>query len=99
MSEFEASIRALVGDAVRAELAKLGTSHAADEMISTKIAAKVAGVAPGTIRRWVKEGKLREQHAGRVLRISRSDLERMMKSAGPRNDSATPEQLARRKHG
>ncbi len=90
--------KALVKQAVRDELATLATSPA-DEYLTTDAAAKIANVIPGTIRRWVKNGKLREQRAGRVIRVSRADLTRMMNSGRARNDSSNPEAIARRKHG
>ncbi len=98
MSDFEANIRALVSEAVRAELAKLGTPSN-DELMSTAEAAKHAKVVPATIRRWVAKGKLREHHAGRVLRVSRDDLDRMMRTGSSSVDSATPEQRWKKKHG
>ncbi|HEY6038083.1 MAG TPA: helix-turn-helix domain-containing protein, partial [Kofleriaceae bacterium] len=83
---------------VRNQLAK----HAApvnDEMLSTADAAQVAKVVPATIRRWIAAGKLRGFSAGRELRISRADLERLMKTDRAWTDSMTPEQRARRDHG
>ena len=91
-------LRAFIARSVRDELAKLATPTPED-YLSTSEAAKVAKVAPATIRRWMKDGKLREHRAGRLVRISRSDLERLIREGRPRNDSSTPEQLARRKYG
>lgn len=99
MSDFEASIRALVSEAVRHELAKLGTTPSNDVFLSTTKAAEYASVAPATIRRWIAAGKLEEHHAGRVLRVSRAELDRMMKTGNGRVDSLTPEQRWKKKHG
>ncbi len=93
----EDTIRQLVAQAVRDELAKLATRPT--ELMSTKEAAARANVGQATIRRWVRSGKLRAQHAGRVVRVDPVDLEQMLASGSPRNDSANPEQLARRKYG
>jgi excisionase family DNA binding protein len=89
-------LRAFIADVVRAEL---GKTTEVDEYLSTFAAAAFAKVAPGTIRRWVKNGKLRDHRAGRLMRIRRSDLERLLREGMPRNDSLTPEQIARRKYG
>jgi excisionase family DNA binding protein len=89
-------LRAFIADVVRAEIGKAAEP---DEYLSTKTAAKVADVASGTIRRWVRKGKLREHRAGRLVRVSRDDLQRLLREGRVRNDSATPEQIARRKYG
>lgn len=88
-------LRAFIADVVRAELGRTAPS---DDFLSTTEAAKFAKVATATIRRWVKDGKLRDLRAGRVIRVSLSDLQRMMRNGRPSNDSSTPEQLARKKY-
>jgi excisionase family DNA binding protein len=89
-------LRAFIAEVVRNEL---GKAPEVDEYLSTQAAAEFAKVATGTIRRWVKNGKLREHRAGRLVRVSRTDLQRLLREGRPRNDSATPEQVARRKYG
>ena len=89
-------LRAFIASVVRDEIGKTAEP---EEYLSTFAAAEVAKVAPGTIRRWVKSGRLREHRAGRLMRIRRTDLERLLREGRPRNDSATPEQIARRKYG
>jgi excisionase family DNA binding protein len=59
---------------------------------------EVASVAEGTIRRWIREGKLVGHKAGRVVRVKRADLEALLR-AGGRRDEASPEELARRAFG
>jgi excisionase family DNA binding protein len=93
----EETLRGLVAQVVRDELRKLATGPA-DEYLSTNAAAKLADVAAGTIRRWVKNGRLRNYHAGRLVRISKHDLERLMRDGSASNDSLNPEQLATRKY-
>lgn len=97
MSDPIEALRDFIAESVRAELAKLAAPKQ-DEYLSTKKAAELANVATGTIRRWVKAGRLSNNRAGRLVRVSRADLERMLRNP-PLNDSATPEQLARRKRG
>ena len=89
-------LRAFIADVVREEMK---TTAEPDEYLSTRAAAKVADVAIGTIRRWIRLGKLKEMRAGRLVRVSRIDLERLLREGRARNDSATPEQIARRKYG
>lgn len=93
----EETIRGLVAQAVRDELRKLATGPA-DEYLSTNAAARLADVATGTIRRWIKKGRLRNYHAGRLVRISRHDLERLLRDGTASNDSLNPEQLAAKKY-
>ncbi len=50
----------------------------AEEFLSVAQAARLAGIAAGTIRAWMMEGKLRRYHAGRVLRVKRSELEQLL---------------------
>jgi hypothetical protein len=68
---------------------------AGDEYLPVAQAALVAAVAPATMRGWIRDGRLRRYHAGRELRILRSDLERLLR-ADPRPSSAviTPEDAA-----
>lgn len=49
-----------------------------DGYLSTEAAAEFADVAVGTIRRWVREGKLPEHRAGRRVRVLRSELARLL---------------------
>lgn len=51
-----------------------------EDLLSTTAAASHAGVTPGTIRSWVKSGKLRGYRAGRLLRIRLGDLEDLLAS-------------------
>ncbi len=94
-----ASLRALVIEVVREEL-----QHAPsrDRYLATNDAAALASVAEGTIRRWVREGRLPGHRAGRVLRVRASDLEALLAKgirAKPPTATMTPEQLARRDFG
>lgn len=94
------ALRELVAEMVRAELAKQAKAPANDEYLSTRKAGEFASVAPGTVRRWVRAGKLDGYHAGGELRVKRSDLERLLRTP-PSNDDGdlTPEEHARRRFG
>jgi excisionase family DNA binding protein len=84
----DASIRDLLRDVlrevVREELRERRNASPAplteDSYVSVTKAARIADVAPGTIRAWIRAGRLTGKHAGRVLRISRMELERFMRS-------------------
>jgi len=103
MSVFERELRALVKEAVREALREEmnGTHPAAgDEYMSVANAAKTADVAAATIRTWIDEERLGRYHAGRLLRVKRSELDRLMRTPPtprPGNDSRdelTPEEAA-----
>lgn len=102
-NDLDATIRAIVRDVVREELAGLAESRASpDAYLPTAAAAEVAGVAEGTIRRWVRENRIPGHRAGRVLRVRASDVHRLLASGTctPKNDtSLSPEELARRDFG
>jgi excisionase family DNA binding protein len=79
---------------------EISSATAPPEYLSTRAAGDLAGVAEGTIRRWVRAGRLREHRAGRVVRVLRSDLEGLLQSGRASDENnMTPEQLARRDFG
>jgi excisionase family DNA binding protein len=47
-------------------------------------AAQIAALHDNTIRKWIKDGSLRTQKAGRVHRIKREDLEARLAGGAPR---------------
>jgi excisionase family DNA binding protein len=91
----ERALRALIVDVVREELAKM---QAPAEYLSTGEAAKLAGVAAGTVRRWIREARLTEHRAGRHVRVRRADLERLL-GGSRKTPDLSPEELARRVFG
>lgn len=68
-------IRSLVREEVREALAG-GSNY-----LTTAEASALLRIAPGTLRRWVREGRVVPLQAGRELRFQRSDLETL---AAPR---------------
>jgi len=88
--EVDARVRAALGDVTRP-----------DEYLSTNAAGKLAQVAPGTVRRWIREGRLIGLRAGRVVRVRRSELEQLLRDgARSRVDGdESPEALALRDFG
>lgn len=84
---FEEGLRALVRDEVRfvvreelqLVLEERGSLRNGTELyLSVAKAARVADVAPGTVRTWIRSGRIESRHAGRVLRVSRAELERFL---------------------
>lgn len=84
----EAAIRAIVREEVRAAVAEVLTrnapARAADEggYVSIGGAAAFAAVHPGTLRRWIRTGRLPVRRAGRVYRIARAELEAFLEREG-----------------
>jgi excisionase family DNA binding protein len=87
-------VRETVREVLREELAPLAhrnstlVSGADESYLSVAKAARVADVAPGTIRAWIRAGRLTVKRAGRVLRVSRRELAQFMAGTptGPRGE-------------
>jgi excisionase family DNA binding protein len=95
-SALEVALRETVREMVRAEVRAVLAEIAPrpDDYLSTRAAAKLAGVADGTIRRWIRERRLESHRAGRHVRVRRADLERMMRDDGRRGRELSPEERA-----
>jgi len=77
--ELRALLQTAVREGVRAALAEARTTRDEEEgYLAIQRAAKFADVHPDTIRVWIKAGRLRGYHAGRELRVLRSDLRRFL---------------------
>lgn len=87
----EAALRALIAEEVGRALREAG-SPLTDEYLTVVHAARVASVAPATIRTWIGDRRLQGFRAGRELRVSRRDLDQFMRSA-PRRE-VSPEAAA-----
>ncbi|HEY3806050.1 MAG TPA: helix-turn-helix domain-containing protein [Kofleriaceae bacterium] len=95
MSDIETGLREIIATIVRAEVkAAVADATRVDQYLSTAAAARVADVSPFTIRRWIGAGKLTRHEAGRELRVSRIELERVLKGSPANNQVLSPEQLA-----
>lgn len=91
----ENALRSLIRDEVRAvvreELAKLDLGRpVTQEFLSLETAATLTETSVSTIRGWLREGRLRTYHAGRLVRVRRDELEALLSGAGggASNDSA-----------
>lgn len=99
-------IRPLIRAEVKQELAD---ALRVDEFLPIKDAAKLVHVSPSKIRRWLDSGKLKRygetstfksgKKRARVLRVSRIELERLIKTGAAKNDELSPEQLAEQRFG
>jgi len=97
----EETIKAAVRDAMREALADLRalaqpTAPAAattgPRYLTSEAAAEIAGVKPGTIRRWLGSGRLPTHHAGRMLRVRLDELQAFM-AAGEASDEPTDDEV------
>jgi hypothetical protein len=84
----EEGLRAIIADevgkAIRGALAdKAGIPRVLDQYLSVADAARIAAVAPATIRAWMDDGRLSRYHAGRELRVRQVELEVLLRSAPP----------------
>lgn len=87
------ALAAFIDERIAAALTR-ATKPANDEYIATDVAAKIAGVTTGTIRRWLRDKKLRRYGQSQRHRVSRDELERYL---GGMKD--TPEDKAKRRFG
>lgn len=82
---FRELVRDVVREEIRAALEKPGpppSANANGDYLSVGEAARVAGVAEGTIRSWCRQGRLVPYRAGRVYRVKRGDLEMFLRGSG-----------------
>jgi excisionase family DNA binding protein len=52
--------------------------QAPDEILSIAQAGEVLGVTGRTVYQWIREGRLRASKIGRLVRIKRSSIDRML---------------------
>jgi excisionase family DNA binding protein len=99
-SPLEAALRDLLRDVVRVEIREALAEHGpsshhsavrnvASAYLSISKAAQFADVAPGTLRRWIRTGRLPARRAGRVYRIARDELEAFLARHGRGIEIAT----------
>lgn len=99
-AELAALIERLIDERVEERVrSALARATLPDEYLTTGAAAKLASVAPGTLRRWIREGRLTGHKAGRVVRVRRAELEQLLRDGGRRDEEPSPEELARRAFG
>jgi excisionase family DNA binding protein len=82
VNALSASVAAAPVNEERVVTAATNDLDSALKYISTARAASLAGVTPSTIREWVKQGKLRGYRAGRLVRVSRAELEFFLRGVG-----------------
>jgi excisionase family DNA binding protein len=78
--ELVEQLRAWVTSVARAEVERaLQEGARVPEYLSTKDAAALAKVSVATVRRWISEGRLERHGAGREIRVSRDQLQGLMR--------------------
>ena len=77
MTDLERTLEQLVERVVRRVLAE---KPANDVYLTTDEAAELAKVTAGTIRRWIRAGRLIGHRAGRVMRVRRDDLVKLLRT-------------------
>jgi len=96
-----AIVREVVRDEIRAafherssvEARRNAGQDAGAGYLSIARAAAFADVAPGTLRRWIRLGRLPARRAGRVYRVARADLERLLAHLAPNEVAERAERL------
>ncbi len=85
--EIDAAVRRLLAEALRPISEQVGQIQkqlrndglrGEAEYLSVAQVGELAGVAPGTVRRWIRRGQLASCKAGRSIRVKRADLEAFM---------------------
>jgi excisionase family DNA binding protein len=85
VSDLERELVTLIERIVDERVAKALAGRAPeDRYLSIAEAAGLASVHPDTIRRWIRDGKLKDHRAGSASRVSRRDLERLLAAPRPR---------------
>ena len=76
MDPLRAAVVAIIKEELPGLLAEVHKERG--DYMSTSEAAAHARVAPGTVRRWIRDGHLQAFGAGRAIRVLRDELERLM---------------------
>ena len=85
--DWSESLLTTIREIVREELSKQ-PAPTTNRVGGTKEAAKHAGVTPRTIRRWIRDGRLKSTKANRVVRVDLDELDALMASDGRVRGSA-----------
>jgi excisionase family DNA binding protein len=96
------SLDELVRRLVREEVARQLAEHRAASVptwLTVAEAATLARVAAGSVRRWIREGRLPATGSGRLLRIQVADLDRLLASGRRRDPGSSAEDRAERDFG
>jgi excisionase family DNA binding protein len=99
VSELDTLVRRLVAEEVARQLAELRPAQAPPVLLTCREAAALARVNPGSVRRWIRTGRLPATGSGRLLRIQVADLERLLASGRRRDPGSSAEDRAERDFG
>lgn len=81
------TIGTVLRDVAREEVDRvlaLKSKESGSEYMSVHAACTIAQVSPGTIRRWIRQGRIRVLRTGRPFRLLRADVIRVLGTGGPR---------------
>jgi excisionase family DNA binding protein len=99
----EECLRAIIAEEIGKALHRVasgtaGSGHPMDQYLPVAEAARIAAVAPATIRAWMDDGRLVRYHAGRELRVRRGELDALLRTTpqGPAGSELSPEAEADR---
>jgi len=79
-------LREMIREVVREEIAAIAATKPG-EYITTSEAADEWSLHPGSIRRWIRQGRLPACRTGRQIRIKRADLEALVNGQGRVDDA------------
>jgi len=84
VADFVEQLRDLIGSVVREEVAKAlagarGVPASDPSYLSSAEAAALARVTQATVRRWIREERLKDHGAGREVRVAREELAGLMR--------------------
>jgi excisionase family DNA binding protein len=82
-AQLEALIRRVIREELDARDARQAAAGAAGEYLSPAEFARRLGVSVPTVRRWIDEGRLEAMRAGRQVRISAAEIERLVRRRAP----------------
>ena len=80
-------IERIVDERVATALAQHKVAHAErGERLTVAEAAEHARVTPGCVRRWIRSRRLAATGAGKLLRVTRADLDALLRGVGAERD-------------
>jgi excisionase family DNA binding protein len=89
----EDGLRAIIAEEIGKALHRVtastgGADRPIEQYLPVAEAARMAAVAPATIRAWMDDGRLARYHAGRELRVRRAELEALLRTS-PKDPGAS----------
>lgn len=86
---------ALLRELIQARCKCAGGLPAAEPWLTTSEGARYAAVSEDTLREWIANGQLQAGRVGRVLRVRRSDIDRLLLDRTSKEDDEPLSERAR----